>query len=99
MKDNQCPICEAKADIKEIDGGVAYLIRCFGNCPQFEIPKGIESEIRKIHGRQPDLREGMKEFKATHPDSVALVRPNPDGPRQDDFQINLKNYDGPEYPS
>jgi hypothetical protein len=76
MKDNQCPICEAKAEIKEVGGGVAYFIRCFGDCPQFEIPKGIESKIRKIHGRRPNLREGMKEFKSTHPDRIALVRPN-----------------------
>lgn len=54
--------------------------RVIGTCPLI---------LRKIHGRQPNLRDGMKE--ATHPDTVALVRPNLASPRQD--------YDGPEYPS
>jgi hypothetical protein len=92
MKDHQCPICEAKADVEEI-GFETYSIKCSGDCPRFEISKYIESRISEIHGRRPYLLEAMNIFKTTHPDSIALIRQNPVGSNRDDIEIIPKNHD------
>lgn len=91
MNDNQCPICDATADIKEISPiDKIYFIKCLGECPPYEIPKWIASRIPEIHGRKPHLREAIRVFKKTHPDTIALIRPNSESDNKDYIEIVSK---------